>query len=359
MKRIIYKSSIIIPLIMIFYSFAKPFAFCIPKIGLYMGTWSSLILIIMVTVVWLCCSPLRYGTCNGTITELLFNIVPVEIVFMLVFAQWHFVLSVLIMLILLGCETALFCALRKSERKHKFSKKQHRRYQFAFRRGSVLSIAVVCAIPCLISIFMYGFKSPIYKATDKIYNQLFSENKASEQADDETENFYTQNTELWGYLQENTWNRLSVQEKITVMQKLVDFEAGVLGTPAIPIKAGMIGFATLGSYDDESNQISISVEHLAKSSVEEVINTICHEVHHSYINYLANSLDWEDPALNTSYFKELRELVNNKKNYKSALKYGFDEYEDQPLEVAARKYGEEETARIMAYIKESGLTPSQ
>ena len=87
MKRIIYKASIIVPLAMIFYSFIEPFAFCVPEIGLYMETWSSRVLIVMVTVVWLCCSPFRRGTCNGTITELLFNIVPVEIVLMLAFAQ--------------------------------------------------------------------------------------------------------------------------------------------------------------------------------------------------------------------------------------------------------------------------------
>ena len=80
MKRIIYKASIIVPLAMIFYSFIEPFAFCVPEIGLYMETWSSRILIVMVTVVWLCCSPFRCGTCNGTITELLFNLVPVEFV---------------------------------------------------------------------------------------------------------------------------------------------------------------------------------------------------------------------------------------------------------------------------------------
>lgn len=51
MKRIIYKLSIIVPLIMIFYSFIEPFAFCVPEIGLYMETYFSRILIVMVTVI--------------------------------------------------------------------------------------------------------------------------------------------------------------------------------------------------------------------------------------------------------------------------------------------------------------------
>ena len=129
MKRIIYKSSIIIPLAMVFYSFIEPFAFCIPEISLYMEAWSSRMLIVAVTVVWLCCSPFRRGTCNGTITELLFNIVPVDFVFMLVFAQHHFVIALLLTLTVVGGEIALFRTLRKDERKHKgdvpFSVRQH------------------------------------------------------------------------------------------------------------------------------------------------------------------------------------------------------------------------------------------
>lgn len=349
MKRIIYKSSIIIPLALIFYSFIEPFAFCVPEINLYMETWSSRVLIVMVTVVWLCCSPFRRGTCNGTITELLFNIVPVEFVLMLVFTQCHFVISLLITLTVVGGEIALFRALRKDERKQKFSQKRHRRYQFIFSRCSVLGVAVLCAIPCLLSIFVYGFESPTYKATEELWNQLFSESEAVIETDT-PENLYEENAELWNYLQEKNWSWLSILERITVMQKLVDFESDVLGIPTIPVTSAMIGTATLGVYDNESNQMWINTEHLANSSVQEVINTICHEVHHSYVDYLINTLDWDNPAMNSAYFAELRKLMDSQENYKSAWSYGFDNYENQPLEVAAREYALEETSRIITYV---------
>ncbi len=350
MKRIIYKASIIVPLAMIFYSFIEPFAFCVPEIGLYMETWSSRVLIVMVTVVWLCCSPFRRGTCNGTITELLFNIVPVEIVLMLAFAQWHFVIALLITLTVVAGEIALFRALKKDEQKHRFSRKRHRRYQFVFRRCSVLGVTVLCAVPCLLSIFVYGFESPTYKATEELWNRLFYETEVVVETD-KPDNLYENNVELWGYLQEESWNRLSIQERITVIQELVDFESEVLGIPSVPVSSAMIGMATLGAYDNESNQMWINTEHLAHSSVQEVINTICHEVHHSYVDYLVSTLDWDNPAMNSAYFAELRELMDSQENYKSARIYGFDAYENQPLEVAAREYAFEETARIMAYIE--------
>lgn len=349
MKRIIYKLSIIIPLAMVFYCFIEPFAFCVPEIGLYMETYSSRIMIVMVTVVWLCCSPFRRGICNGTITELLFNIVPVEFVFMLVFAQHHFVIALLLTLTVAGGEIALFRMLRKDERKHKFSRKRHRRYQFAFRRCSVLCTAVLCIIPCLLSIFVYGVEPPTYKATEELWNQLFSEIEVVVEADKPADP-YEEKAELWGYLKEKNWNRLSIPERITVAQELVDFESAVLGIPTVPVTSAMIGIATLGAYDNESKQMLINTEHLANSSVSEIINSVAHETHHAYVDYLVNTLDWDNPAMNSAYFTELRKLMDSQENYKSAWSYGFDAYENQPLEVAAREYASEETMIIMTYI---------
>lgn len=125
MKRSIYRVTILIPLLMIFYTFMGPFAFCIPEIGLYLDSTISRFLIVMAIVVWLCCSPFRKSCCNGTWTELLFNLVPVELVLMIVFAQWHFALFVIITLVLMTCEIVLFIGLRKDEYKHKITKKRH------------------------------------------------------------------------------------------------------------------------------------------------------------------------------------------------------------------------------------------
>lgn len=165
------------------------------------------------------------------------------------------------------------------------------------------------------------------------------------------DNSYEKNVELWGYLQEKNWNRLSIQERVTVIQELVDFESGVLGIPTVSVTSAMIGMATLGAYDNESNQMWINTEHLANSPVQEVISTMVHEVHHAYVDYLVSTLDWNNPAMNSAYFEELRELMDSQENYKSARNYGFDAYENQPLEVAAREYAAEETARIMTYIE--------
>lgn len=146
------------------------------------------------------------------------------------------------------------------------------------------------------------------------------------------------------------WKKWSVTEKITIMQRLVDFETEKLGIPSIPITADMIGEYTLGAYSNETNEMWINTEHLVRSSASECIQTICHETYHSYQYYLVKTLDWDNPALSTAYFEELRSWVKNQNNYKSAWIYGFSMYESQPLEVTAREYAEEETAEILKYI---------
>lgn len=352
MKRILYKSSIILPLAMAYFSIIDPFRFCIPEIGLYMGTWSSLMLIVTVTVVWLCCSPFRRGVCNGTITELIFNIIPVEFVLMLVFAQRHFVIALLIGLVMIGGEIALFIVLKKDERKQEFSEKLHRKYRLAFRKYSVFGIAALCAVPALIALFTDGVETLAYSATEELTNQMFSETETSEA--DKSADPYEEKTELWSYLKEENWSQLSIQEKITVTQELVDFESEVLGVPTISITSTEIGPFTLGSYDNETNEMWINIEHLAESSPNDIVDTICHEVHHSYVNYLVSTLDWDNPAMNCAYFAELRELKDSQENYKSAPRDGYDAYESQPLEVAAREYSEQETAKIMTYIEACG-----
>lgn len=95
----------------------------------------------------------------------------------------------------------------------------------------------------------------------------------------------------------------------------------------------------------------INTEHLANSSEKDCIQTICHETYHSMQWYLVSTLDWENPALESAYFDQVRVWRENEDSYKSAWKFGFDAYENQPLEATAREYAEKESAVIMNYVR--------
>lgn len=354
MKQAFFKATVLFPLGLLYYSFMEPVAFCIPEINLFLDHGISRFLIAMTIVIWLCCSPFRKSCCNGTWTEMLFNLVPVEFTLMLCFAQWRFTIALVLMLLLIVCEIVLFYELRKDEHNHRITKKRHRMYKVIFQRCTVFALSVICFVPCFLTTFIYGLQSPSYRAEQEIWNILFEETDETVKAERDTDDCFEGNAKLWRCFKEESWQGWSVAEKITIMQRLVNFETDKLGIPTVPVTADMIGAYTLGAYSDETNEIWINTEHLVRSSAAECIQTICHEVYHSYQYYLINTLDWDNPALSTAYFDDLRSWVENGQEYKSAGVYGFDAYETQPLEVTAREYAEEETAEIMKYMNRAG-----
>lgn len=350
MKQIIYKLSIIFPLMLIYYSFTESVSFSIPELSIYLEPYMARFLIVTIAVLWLCCSPYRKNCCNGTWVEVLYNLVPVEIVMMLNLAQWHFTVFVITGLILVLAEIVLFMGLKTDEHKHRITKKSHRMYKTVFRRCTVLAITAVCVIPCCPSLFSHGLTSPTYQAEQEIWNLLFSESTGTDDAATNID-VYQENLVLWHCFEDDTWKSYSIPEKITVMQRLADFETEMLGIPSITIAADLIGAYTLGSYSDETNEILVNTKYLDTSPVVECIDTICHEVRHSLQFQIVSSIDWDNPIFQTSYFDELRSWFRNQENYKSAWLYGFEEYENQPLEVDARNYAERETEKIMSYVQ--------
>lgn len=351
MKQVLYRLSIIFPLILIYYSFTEPVSFSIPELGVYFEPYMARFIIVMMAMLWLCCSPYKKSCCNGTWIEALYNLVPVGIVMMLNLAQWHFTVFVIISLILALVEMALFMGLRRDEHKHRITKKSHRMYKTIFRRCTVLAITAVCVVPCCPSLFSHGLTSPTYQAEQEIWSLLFSEGTETDDTTATNINVYQENQVLWHCFEADTWERYSIPEKITVMQRLTDFETEMLGIPSVTITADLIGAYTLGSYNDETNEIFVNTKYLDGSPVEECIDTICHEVRHSLQFQIVSSVDWDNPIFQSSYFDELRSWSQNQENYKSAWLYGFEEYENQPLEVDARDYAERETEKIMSYVR--------
>lgn len=350
MKKVLYRLSVIFPLILIYYSFTEPVSFSIPELGVYLEPYMARFIIVMLAMLWLCCSPYKKSCCNGTWIEVLYNLVPVEIVMMLNLAQWHFTFFAIIGLILVLVEMALFIGLRRDEHKHRITKKSHRKYKTIFRRCTVLAISAICVVSCSPSLFSHGLTSPTYQAEQEIWRLLFSDSTEADDAAASNNDVYQENPILWHCLEDSTWKSYSIPEKITVMQRLTDFETEILGIPSITITADLIGAYTLGSYSDETNEILVNTKYLDSSPVEECINTICHEVRHSLQFQIVSSIDWDNPIFQTSYFDELQSWFQNQENYKSAWLYGFEEYENQPLEVDARDYAERETEKIMSYV---------
>ena len=360
MKNTLYKLSALLPLSMVYFTFVNPLVICSPRLRLFLEPNETFLLTVLLTVTWLCCSPLRKTCCNGSWTELLFNLVPVEIILMLFFAQRYLFVSVILALLLLAGLVALFIDLRKDACRHRQTKKSRQAYRKAFCKCSVLLTTALCIIPCLMVVFVYGFETPVYQAEQEILEQLFADIVSYAEPVEGIADPVAENEWLWKCFEYETWDRWSVEEKMAILQTLTDYETETLGIPAVAISAGMIGEDTLGAYNYQTNEMWINTEHLVTDSAEECIDTVCHEAFHACQHYIVASLDWDNPALQTtSYFSELRAWLINEDNYMSAEEYGYDIYADQPIEASARAYADKETARIMKLVELTAKTSAR
>lgn len=98
--------SIILPISLISTVLMEIVTLTIQEIGLYLNYGTFRWLFIIFSVVWLSCSPLRKSCCDGRCTEVLFNLVPIEVLYMLLFAQWHFKAFLAILILILVAEIA-------------------------------------------------------------------------------------------------------------------------------------------------------------------------------------------------------------------------------------------------------------
>lgn len=349
MVKYIWRCSIIIPLFTIYIILIRSVTISIPEIGLYWDCNYTTLFCIIATFVWLYCSPLKKSCCNGHLIELLFNLAPVEFVLMLIFAQWHFVLTIVLLILIAISELLLLRCINSEEKKFCFSAKRHRQYKNIFKRCSVVVVLIITLIPCWFAFFVYDLRSPTYEADEELWSMIVSDFFSAEEKVD-TEDIYTQHTELFKCFADGCWEDFNVSEKITIMQKLVDFEAASLGIPTIPVIAEKLDEYTLGQFNDEVEEMWIDVEHLMESPVKECISTICHEVFHSAQFFLVENIDWNNKVFQSAYFEELRSWKLNEEHYINAWIGGYDAYENQPLEASAREYAEKETTMILSYI---------
>ena len=156
-----------------------------------------------------------------------------------------------------------------------------------------------------------------------------------------------------------TWETLNTHERINVLQTVCNIEAHYLGLDyPITVQGDNLSQYNLGSYSDTQRLIRINLDHIENDTVEEVLSSLLHEVHHSYEYRLAdvyNSIltDYRDLRLFKDaihYSKEVDDYINPREDY-----YG---YMSQHLELDSETYAElgvkEYYTRIEKWIQKNG-----
>ena len=179
----------------------------------------------------------------------------------------------------------------------------------------------------------------------------------------EERNIHEVSVELQGYgkIGEDFWNEqnldawenhdeLSYAQRKEIYQKLADSECRYLGIEPVHVQIIDESGRLLGSYIDEIRTVSIT-ESGMEYGVEEVINTLCHEVYHAYSADLVREfreINCEEEELLA--FRQIKSLELGIDHYNSiGLR---EEYLYNPLETYARSYAENRAKEYLRYLQD-------
>ncbi len=351
-RKGLFKATILLPILFVCYIYLIPTNIYIGELHLAIWERTLSLCVLVFTMLWLCCSPLRHGCQNGGWFELLFNLYPVELFLFAVFAQWHFGIAVLLLAAMSAAIAFCGMCLWKERSKQNLTKKQIKINRITFQRLFVLISFVFMVVPGIFSSFVYDLQGPHYEAQQELLEMLFAEDGHAADAGSDGDILQENQQLLWNFRAEK-WDAQSTQDKITLLQALVDMEAKKLGIPAAKTVTEKLPPYIVGQHSGDDDMIWIDIEHINSDSIKEVLHTCLHETYHSFQAYVVRNIDWDSEFSECALFDEARTWKANQAGYiRGAVDY--EAYEAQPLEASADRFAEKETAAILALIAETG-----
>lgn len=157
-------------------------------------------------------------------------------------------------------------------------------------------------------------------------------------------------------LQEDCWKELTVKERLNVLQTVANIEQRYLGiSNELNVGAANLEENLNGKYSDNTHEIVINIDKLEKVSSWEMLNTVCHEVYHSYQHRMADLYYSSDEHLQKlRLFRKAAVYADELENYIDGDD-DFYGYYAQQCETDAREYAESAVEdyiyRILEYLE--------
>ena len=147
------------------------------------------------------------------------------------------------------------------------------------------------------------------------------------------------NMDMLTNLYEDTWEGLSVEEKLNVLQTVANVEQRYLGLPhELNIRAGNVKATIEGYYEDNEHIIMINLDYLLNRSSYEMVECVTHEAYHALQSRMVDAYDaTSDDLKNLIFFDTAAAYKNEFDNYSDGEK-NFEEYYYQKCEENARRY---------------------
>lgn len=155
-------------------------------------------------------------------------------------------------------------------------------------------------------------------------------------------NSWPTHQELYEMLDDENWDTYTIQQKVDVLQVVVNYESSYLGHPeAITVTCSRGDPTRLGYYNHSKLQIVLNEDHLRHDPVTECVDTVLHEVYHGYQNYLCEVYETLDAEYHSLLgIREAEQYLCEIERYATS-KNDFESYYYLSLEVRAREYAKE------------------
>ena len=320
------------------YFLASPIHIYIPAFRLEIMSGLLQYLYVILSAGWIIFSPCGKACENRFFLELLFYLFPTLALLLLVFMQYHPVISILLLVVLIGLTVTFRVLLYREGGARSRRPKVRARQREAAGRLFVILAAALLLVPGVFSVFVYSLESPTVTASEQ----------AAASVSEKTEAYTGLAPELTflNAFRDEVWDECGAQERVAALERLLQYESEKLGMPPVPLAAARLRPTVLGEFDPADNDIHVDLDMLQEADAKRAMETLLHEAYHAFQFYLIDEIDWEADYTQNAYFNEARSWLENKENYVSGAE-DFDAYYEQPLERSARWYSYEESFDLL------------
>ena len=311
-------------------------AILIPPLSLYIPSRYSIFLYGILAMAWVLINPWQQDF-RPRFWDLLRNLLPVEVVCLLLYMQTRFTYGLLIILLIL-LALALVAVIGQWNRKLMIPYiTNEKEYPSVGRRVIVLVICLILSYPTGVTVcgsFLEGRK----------------ETGVSGYAVQSFSSLMQKYQQPLSGLNQTVWDQSGKKERLATLQSLADFQMEFLNTPVLQVIAEDLGENTEGKYVYPDHVIIIDSGFLQSSDAAQAVDLICHESRHAYQRGVVDMLDWNDPDVcNHYYYRNAQRWKQNFEHYNPA-ETGYEEYAEQDIEKDARSYAANSVEAYSRYL---------
>lgn len=150
------------------------------------------------------------------------------------------------------------------------------------------------------------------------------------------------------------WKQLNDKEKISLFQYIADIQCIKLGISNVTVRESHLDERIYGIYKDAERTVYINDQSLGNDlTVQERIDTVIHEVFHSYQCAMIEAYEKADASTKRlALFKDAVQYKKEFEHYANGLEDNLEAYIKQKCEKDAREYADNETKEYLAVMGE-------